>query len=480
MENEKYSKQRAKHVLACDLDGTLIKTDTLVESFLLLIKKNPLFIFILPFWLIKGRTKLKAEIANRTELDPSSLPYNKDVLNYLIEEKANGTSLVLATASNIKIAKAVSNHLSIFDEIIASDDNINMKGGSKAKVLLDAYGEGGFDYIGDAKADLKIWKFADNALTVNISASTTKKIRKDTPIRKEFSYPTNRLVDWFKQLRIYQWVKNILLFAPLLLAHQWFNIELWKLAGLGFLAFSLCASSVYLLNDLLDLASDRKHKTKANRPFASGRIQPLYGIILFPILLIAGFAISFFISDEFLIVLAAYYMLTTLYSFKLKKIYLLDIIILAALYTIRLLAGASATGVPISDWLASFSMFIFISLAAVKRYVELLEINEGEKVSGRGYHKEDAKLMPPFGIASGMIAVFVFAFYTLSSDINRLYNEPRLVLLICPLLIYWISRVWFLAGRGELHDDPIVFAIKDKASWAIMILSVILIILATL
>jgi 4-hydroxybenzoate polyprenyltransferase/phosphoserine phosphatase len=467
-------------VLACDLDGTLVKTDTLVETFLLLIKKNPLYIFILPFWLMKGKTVLKTEIAKRVELDPASLPYNDDVLEFLNEEKKKGRKIVLATAANKRIAGAVAKYWKLFDEVIASDAEMNVKGKSKAEILVKAYGEKGFDYIGDAKADLKIWKHADKALTVNVSRSIRGQIEKTTPVVKQFTYETNKLKHWFKQLRIYQWVKNGLLFLPLFLAHLWGDVDLWVLAGMAFFAFGLTASSVYLLNDLLDLRSDRLHKTKRNRPFAAGKIPPLAGVFAFPILLAAGFALATFVSLKFVLVLAGYYILTTAYSFILKKIYLMDIIVLAALYTTRIIAGGVATEVPISPWLASFSMFIFISLASVKRYVELMETPEGEKISGRGYRKEDLKLMAPFGLSCGMIAVFVFAFYTLGDDVNKLYSHANLVLMICPFLLYWIGRVWFLAGRGQMHDDPIVFAIKDRTSWVIISISITLLILATL
>ena len=467
-------------VLVCDLDGTLVKTDTLVETFILLMKSNPFMLFLLPFWLLRGKTILKSEIAKRTDLDAASLPYNEEVLEYLKVENERGRTIVLATAANIKIAKGVASYLKVFDEVIASSETQNLKGKGKADILIEVYGEKGFDYIGDAKADLKIWEHSNSALTVNASQSLKKETNKICTISKEFNYPHNKLKHWFKQLRIYQWVKNLLLFLPLLLAHKWTEIDLWQLAIFGFIAFSLTASSVYLLNDLLDLRSDRLHKTKRNRPFASGKIAPLSGIILFPIFVISGFGIALFLSWKFFLVLLGYYILTTAYSFALKKIYLMDIIILAGLYTIRILAGAVVTEVVVSPWLASFAMFIFISLAAVKRYVELLEAEEGGKISGRGYKKEDLALMAPFGLSCGMIAVFVFAFYTLSTDIYKLYNTPFLVLMICPLLIYWLARIWFLAGRGQMHDDPIVFAIKDKVSWGIMLISILLIIFATI
>jgi 4-hydroxybenzoate polyprenyltransferase/phosphoserine phosphatase len=467
-------------VLVCDLDGTLVKTDTLVETFILLMKANPFFLFLIPLWLMKGKTILKAEIAKRTELDASSLPYNEEIIDFLKNEKERGRTIVLATAANIKIAKGVASHLKVFDEVIASSETHNLKGKGKADILIEAYGEKGFDYIGDAKPDLKIWKHSNSALVVNASGSFKKEIEKSCPISKEFTYSCHKLKHWIKQLRIYQWVKNVLLFLPLLLAHRWAEMDLWQLAAFGFLAFSLTASSVYLLNDLLDLRSDRLHKTKRNRPFAAGKIAPLYGIILFPVFVLAGFGIAAILSWKFFLVLIGYYILTTAYSFVLKKQYLVDIIVLAALYTIRLLAGAVVTEVPVSPWLASFSMFIFISLAAVKRYVELLEAEDGGKIKGRGYKKEDLALMAPFGLSCGMIAVFVFAFYTLSTDITKLYNTPFLVLMICPLLIYWLARVWFLAGRGQMHDDPIVFAIKDKVSWGIMLVSILLIIFATI
>lgn len=471
-----------KKPLVIDLDNTLIKSDTLVESIVLLIKRNPLYILVLPFWLMSGKAQFKLKIAEKTELAVDLLPYRADLVEYIRTEKSAGRTIVLATASNEKTALAVEDHLKIFDRVLFSDSKINLKGQTKANKLIELFGEKGFVYAGDSKSDLPVWLSAESAILVDCPQNLKQKVQADTPIENEFSSNKNILKLIIKEMRLYQWVKNLLVFLPLILAHFIGNGDMWLSAVKAFFAFGLTASSVYLLNDLLDLNSDRKHRSKRKRPFASGDLSPLYGLFLIPLLLLGALLISITLPTYFLLVLGAYFGVTLCYSFAVKRIYLLDILVLAGLYTLRIICGGAACDVPISPWLLAFSMFIFLSLAAAKRYTELsqTEIYDKTKLSGRGYRKVDMPLMSTLGLSSGMLAVLVFAIYTISPEVAKLYESPKYIFAACPVLLYWIGRIWFLTVRGELSDDPVIFAVKDKVSYLVAVIIVSLILLSSL
>lgn len=464
-------------VIVSDLDGTLIKSDLLFEALMLLIKSNPIYIFAIPFWVLSGRAALKDNILSKVTIKADELPYNEELISYLKSKKEAGCKLVLATASPQNAAEIVAAHLGIFDEVYGSSRQINLKSSNKAKLLVEKYGEKGFIYAGDSKADIAVWEKAESAITVNKSIDSKFIIEKSFTTKSK-SY----LKSVIKQIRVYQWVKNVLLFLPALMAHVT-DLPFYYDIILAFFAFSVTASSVYVLNDLLDLGSDRKHPRKRNRPFASGAIPILHGLAMFPILLLLGFGISFFLLPlEFFVTLLIYYTITTLYSFKIKKIAVVDVLTLAALYTIRIIAGGKAVDVEISPWLLAFSMFIFMSLAFLKRYTELLVMKSSnkEKASGRGYEVGDISLLLAFGAASGFMAVLVFALYTNSDQVKSLYTKPDLLLLVNVFLVYWITRVWLLAHRGKMTDDPIVYTGKDKASWLIGILIATIVIWAKL
>lgn len=464
-------------VIVSDLDGTLIKSDLLYEALLILIKSNPIYLFAIPFWLFSGKAVLKDNIFSKVEIKPDELPYNYELINYLKSKKEAGFKLVLATASPESIANIIASHIGIFDEVFGSSRKLNLKSKNKADLLVEKFGENGFIYAGDSEADIAVWRRAKSAITVN------KNIPKN--FNKEKSFTTKKrsyLKSLIKQIRVYQWVKNVLLFLPALMAH-FTDLPFYYDIIIAFFAFSLTASSVYVLNDLLDLGSDRKHPRKKNRPFAAGDIPILHGLAFFPILLILGFGISFFLLPiEFFVTLIIYYTITTLYSFKFKRIAIIDVLTLGALYTIRIIAGGKAVDVEISPWLLAFSMFIFMSLAFLKRYTELLLMiaSNKEKASGRGYQVGDKDLLLAFGAASGFMAVLVFALYTNSEQVKSLYTKPDLLLLVNVFLVYWITRVWLLAHRGKMTDDPIVYTGKDKASWLIGILIATIVIWAKL
>lgn len=451
--------------LVVDLDGTLIRSDVLIESFLMLIKDNPLNLILVLVWLSKGKANLKAEIASRVDLPVEHLPYNSDVIDFLQSEKSKGREIVLATASNERYAKEIAEHLKLFDSVLASDRNLNLSGRNKRAALTDRYGERGYSYAGNEKIDLNVWEHCATAIVVGDS-SLALEAEKLCKIEKQISVKKPDLRTFVKALRVHQWVKNGLILVPLLTSHSIGDFSLLLSSLCAFMAFSFCASSVYLLNDMLDLYDDRQHATKKERPFAKGTMPLLTGLITTPILLFLAIILCFFLPIEFAVVLAIYYLLTLAYSFKLKRLVMVDVVTLASLYTIRIVAGAAAIGVTLSFWLLSFSMFLFLSLAIVKRYTELLKLRSKSvsKTLGRGYQVEDVELLAPLGGASGYVSVLVLALYINSPDVKSLYSQPTLMWPACLVMLYWVSRIWIIAHRGNMNDDPIVFALKDRAS----------------
>ncbi len=469
-----------KSIICVDLDGTLIKSDMLFESALIFLKQNMLNIFLLLIWLFKGKEVLKYKIAERIEFDPTLLPYNQELIDYLKEQK--NTHIVLATASNIKIAEKVATHVGIFDEVFASDENINLKGINKLEFLNNKFGKNNYIYCGDSSADLPIISSCKDYILVNPSSSVKKKA---TSIKTPLLLIENKkslLKSIVKQIRVYQWIKNILLFLPPLLAHVT-GYEIYQNSVLAFFAFSFAASSIYILNDLLDLDSDRAHSRKKFRPIAAGNMSiPFAGLSFFSLVGLSAFISIVYLPVDYSIVLLLYYFSNLLYSFRLKRIYLVDIVLLASLYTLRIYAGSVAVNVPTSKWLLAFSMFIFLSLAFLKRYTELLDLktNNKEKAKGRGYSVSDISLIQSFGTGAGLLSILVYTLYIESNSVSLLYKRPEFLYLISPLLLIWIGRLWFKAGRGYMHDDPIVFTAKDKISYLIIGLSFLLALGATI
>ncbi len=466
--------------LCVDLDGTLIHSDLLLESFLLLLKRNPLYLLLIPFWLLKGKAALKAEIAKRVTLNPAALPYNTEFLDWLNSQRDAGRALWLCTASNHRLAQRVAEHLQIFQGVLSSTDDINLSGRTKAKQLVEKFGEKGFDYCGNHRIDLAIWQVSRCAVVVNGSEQLKKEAARLADISGSFPKNNSLFRPILKALRLHQWAKNILIFVPLAAAHKLGDTSSLNHAVLAFIAFGLCASSVYLLNDMLDLEVDRLHPRKCKRPFASGNLSLLIGFALIPILLLCAALFAYSLPMKFWIVLGGYYILTVAYSFGLKRVVLIDTITLAGLYTVRIIAGAKAIDVQLSFWLLLFSVFLFLSLALVKRYAELDAMQRQGKLTaaGRGYHVEDLPILHSMGTASGYLCVLVLALYINSPIIESLYRHPQVIWFLCVLLLYWISRVWLITHRGQMHDDPVVFAMKDKTSLAIGVLAAATVILA--
>jgi 4-hydroxybenzoate polyprenyltransferase len=456
--------------LCVDLDGTLLATDVLWESLLLLLKQKPFSFFLLPLWLLKGKAFFKRQLANRVALNPASLPYRENVLSLLQEERGVGRELILATASDQQVADSIAQHLGIFSTVLASDGQVNLSGRRKLEALKKHVDGKGFDYAGDAAVDLPLWQAAHQAILVHPSPRVLKKARRVASVHRVLPSPKFRISYLVKALRVHQWIKNILLFVPLALAHKVGEPELVVKVIFAFVAYSLCASGVYVLNDLLDLESDRLHPRKRNRPFASGILPLKMGVQLVPFLLAGGFSLAaLFLPPLFRLALGLYFVLTTAYSLCLKSILIVDVIVLAGLYAFRVLAGALAAGVSLSPWLLMFSIFFFLSLAFVKRYSELCMLLGSSLApnKARGYVIADIETVRSIGTVSGCLSVLVLALYTSSREVVELYSHPVLLWLIEPFLLYWIIRIWFLAHRGKLDDDPIVFAGKDPTSYAV-------------
>jgi 4-hydroxybenzoate polyprenyltransferase len=380
--------------------------------------------------------------------------------------------LILCTAADRSIADLVASHVGLFCEVIASDGKINLAGANKAAALVSRFGKGGFDYAGNSSADFDVWESASAAVVVNASPSVQATAVASYKVSAVFASPQVNLRIWLKVLRLHQWLKNLLLFLPLLAAHEIGNLDAWQSLVLAFFAFSLCASTVYIANDLLDLESDRRHPRKRMRPFASGVLPVWIGVALAPVLLAASFVLAFQVGSVFVGWLLAYFLMTCLYSFSLKKLVLVDCLTLAMLYTFRILAGAATVGHVLSFWLLAFSVFLFLSLAFVKRYAELemQRLNGSEKAHGRGYHTDDASLIQNMGITSGQASVLVLALYLNSDAVTKLYQNPEIIWCAVPVLLFWIQWMWMQAHRGNMHDDPVVFAVKDRVSLAATLL----------
>lgn len=466
--------------LYVDMDGSLIRSDLLIESALKLLKGSLGNIFMLLGWLMQGKAHLKARIAARVELEAGTLPFNPDVLDLLRAARAAGRKVVLATASHARYANAVAAHLGLFDAVLASTETQNLSGAAKL-AAIQQHAKGPFAYVGNEAVDLLIWRQAAGAVVVTASQSLLAQARLAAPAVQWVPVPAAGIVGWARALRLHQWAKNLLLFMPALPLTAVLQPSTWLALCSAFVCFGLCASSVYLLNDLLDLESDRAHTRKRNRPIPAGKIPILHACALFPVLLLVAFALALAtLPWQFVAVLALYWMSTMAYSFDLKRRVLVDIMTLASLYTIRILAGSAVILVAPSFWILVFSMFLFLSLAAAKRYVELLETQRHDhgKVIGRGYYVTDMPFVLALGLASGLISVLIFALYVNDPAARLHMQQPYALWLVCPLLLYWISRVWLKASRNELHDDPVVFAVTDRISQIVALLGLLLVLVA--
>lgn len=463
--------------LVVDLDGTFLKTDILMEQIIAFVQKNPLNFLLVLFWFVQGFSKLKYEVFKRTNIEIHTLPINEEVVQLIRNAKKQGRKIILATASYTENALQVASIHNFFDEVLATTPDFNLRGKNKAKVLVNKFGEKKFDYIGDSDIDIEIWKYARIAYMVNPSSSIRKKVKKYTQSEILTEPNSSKIRLFFKAIRLNQWTKNLLLFAPAILAHE---TDLFVYVNLivGFVAFSLLSSAVYLFNDLNDLNSDRLHPIKKFRPLASGTLHLETGLYLALTLISLSFVLNLVIFNiYFSLILFVYLLMNFLYSRYIKAIPVFDVLFLAIFYILRLYAGASISETPISEWLIMFSIFTFISLAILKRYSEILVSNE-QTIKLRGYSSNDKTVLLIFGICLSIMSSVVFLFYTQSSKVYDLYSNPEYLIYIAPIIIFFYLRLWLSINQHPKSDNPLEIIFRDKVNYIFLILSIIFFVLA--
>jgi 4-hydroxybenzoate polyprenyltransferase/phosphoserine phosphatase len=451
--------------LVVDLDGTLIASDLLIETAFSELGRRPHSLVDMLRALSRGKAALKHRLSEPVDFNPATLPYDPEVLALIRQAKAEGRPVYLASASHQRLVGSVADHLGEFTGWFASNETTNLAGVRKAQQLVEAFGEKGFDYVGNDAADLPVWDKAAKAIAIRTPAGVRRRLAQQCPEVDHLPHARPTWRTWAKMMRVHQYAKNALIFLPLLAAHL-FSVEAFTQAILAFVAFSLCASSIYILNDLVDLQDDRGHRSKCNRPLPSGAMPLMYGVMAIPVLFVAALTIASMVSLPFLGVLLGYFALTTAYSFALKRMMVVDVITLAGLYSVRVIGGAVATGVVVSEWLIAFCMMIFMSLALIKRYVELAARRDANlpDPTSRDYKNSDMDIVAALAAAAGFNAVTVFALYISSDSVNQLYSRPQILWFVGPLLMFWIARALMLASRRLMDDDPVVFALKDKVS----------------
>ena len=459
--------------LCVDLDGTLIRSDLLVEGLLAMgtdWRHWPLLARLLS----GSRAALKQRVSHAVPIDPALLPYNEALLAYLREQKRRGRTLVLATAADEVSARAVAEHLGLFDAVLASDGVRNLKGAHKAEAISAHFGGQPFAYAGDARIDLTVWAVAQKAVVVNASPAVLAAARRATTIEAEIDDrpPLPRAA--LRAMRPHQWVKNLLVFVPIFTAHALGDLSAWLGALAMFGAFCAMASSIYLVNDLSDLPSDRRHPRKRNRPFASGALPIPHGLALAAVLFVAGVVLAALAGAPGVVLV--YAAMSVGYSLQLKEKPLVDVFMLAALYTIRLYGGGEATGYNLSLWLLGYSGFMFLSLALVKRVEEVNAVaRQPDRVMGRrGYGPTDAPILQAFGCGAAFASSLVLALFVQAEAVAGRYASPILLWGTVPLLLFWQCRLWLATARGQMHDDPIVFAARDRVSWLVAVMAVVL------
>ena len=457
--------------LVVDLDGTAIVTDLLYESILALVRFRPWCCLWLPWWLFRGKAAFKRKLAEVIVPDFSSIPVNKPFLDWVAAEKSKGRLVVLSSASDQILVDGFVLHHPIFDAAHGSDGVTNNGSANKRVRLETEFGVGGFDYAGNARADLNVWCAAGHVHMVEVSSRLVRRVQRLGKPMTTHSVKNFPIQPFFRALRPQQWLKNLLIFVPLITAHV-LEPGLWGGALLAFLAMSLIASGVYIANDLIDLAADREHPRKRFRPFASGRLPLPVGMVASPVLMFSGLLIAASVSIDLFWVLSLYLALTTIYSFWLKRLALIDVFLLASLYTLRLVAGGIAVAVILSEWLLAFSIFVFLSLAILKRYGELTDAarNARAPTPGRGYESEDLDLLLSLAVASAFSAVLIFSLYISSETVVALYKAPVFLWGSSLVILLWLCHMLLVTHRGHMHDDPLVFAVTDRLSLGLGVL----------
>jgi 4-hydroxybenzoate polyprenyltransferase/phosphoserine phosphatase len=482
--------------LCVDLDGTLVKSDTLLDSVIVLARQRPRLLLHFPMWIAQEKAAFKRNVSSAVALDVAHLPYNQPLLEFLRQQHAAGREIYLATGADNLLAERVAAHLGVFTGVLASDGSVNLTGRNKLAAFQQRF-PAGFSYIGNARLDLPLLTHSVHPMVANPRRGLRAALR-SAAVQPEraFTDKASPLKAWLRAIRLHQWAKNTLIFLPLLLAHV-------RAAGpvvaslLAFLSFGLAASATYIFNDLLDLEADRHHPRKRSRPFAAGDLSPIAGVVTVLLFFASSLALALLLpraltvlspqfpwngQGRFIEWLVLYAISTAAYSLRLKRMVLVDVIVLACLYTIRILAGSAAAGVMVSPWLAAFSIFFFLSLAFVKRFSELESMSLRSEapgtiaVKGRNYRVSDLEQLRSFGTASGYASVVVFALYIGNVVAQNLYSHYARLWLLVPVLLLWLSRLWLKASRGELEEDPVVYAITDQRSLqlGVVVLAIVL------
>lgn len=468
--------------LVVDLDGSILRSDMLLETLVAATRRSPSILLQLPYWLLRGRGYLKARLAERAQPSPEHLPFRQDLVRWLAGERGRGRFVMLATASNERVANAIAEHLGVFDAVLASTAEHNLKGAAKRDALVERFGERGFDYAGDGRADLPSWKAARRPILLVDDPRLKASIGRDAEVEVRAAPRTAPWLATLRALRVHHWTKNLLVLVPLVTAHKVMDPASQGAAWLAFLAFSLAASAIYVVNDLGDLDADRRHPEKRRRPLASGELGIEWALVLAPLAMAASLVLAALVTRALVAAILLYAVAAIGYTAAFKRYPILDVIVLAGLYTLRIYAGALAIDVEVSHWLLAFSTFIFLSLALAKRHAELASLALGggaEAVPGRSYRPGDLGAIAILGISSGSMSVVILSLYVSSQDVLRLYGHPAMLWLVVPVILYWIARVWLLAWRQELHEDPILFALHDPASYVAGLLCAIAVVAAT-
>jgi len=467
--------------LVVDLDNSLLKIDLFKDALGKSLLQQPWVFCKTVFLAITSRAKAKIYISKKYNIELHTLPYNKNVIDIINNYREIGYEIVLATGASYHYAGPISNYLELFDKVIATNESRNMIGINKLNAIKKEINDD-YIYIGDSLKDIPIWKYCKKAILVGNNKSILEDLKANNVeiigiIKEEKSYFKILL----KQLRAHQWSKNILLFVPAVASHQLFTADVFMNALQGFIAFSLLASSIYVLNDIVDIDHDRYHPKKNNRPIASGDLSIVnaYGLLL--VCFIGGSFLAFNLGQLFLMISGIYIFLNLLYSFLLKRIIILDVILLMSFYALRLIAGHIPDAIPLSTWLIAFSIFLFFSLGLLKRYVDTIIMREN-KVSflrGRGYSIDDGHILMSLGISSGLISTLVLILYTGSDQVQEFYSKPFILIALAPVMLYWISRMWLMAERGKIKSDPVLFCVKDLITYLTFIIASIILLIAS-
>ena len=457
-----------------DLDGTLVRTDTSFEQFFGLVRKNPgqalVSLFIL---LSRGRARFKEFCTRQFVLSAEHLPFNSEVIA-LVRRLSPGRKCLLVSGAHQKIVNAVSNKLGLFDEAIGSVGDVNLISNAKAALLVVRFGERGYDYVGNSRADFKVWEHAQEVVAVSNSSAFLQRVLKLFPHAQVVPIPGSGLADYFSLLRVEHWSKNLLVLLPLFAAHKWGQTTLWQSALIASLATCIAASIGYIWNDLLDLESDRASAVKCRRAMASGRVEPNQ-VWRLALALFAGLCLLAMSLPPFCqVAIAAYLLGSVCYSTYFKRFPLFDVLFLAWLYILRVYIGGFATGVTISAWLYLFILFISLSLALLKRFLELRELglrDGGQALAhfGRPYKIDDREPIYRWAQLMGLSSILVLGFYIGLGGAAEHYLMPQRLWLLLPILLFWYLQLWSKIKSGCFHVDVIPGLLRDVSAWLMAI-----------